>query len=84
MKAHSQSFFSLMMVAVMASTANAAIDNGGFETGDFTPWTTYEDIYAVAWFGGIQVLTSHLVTSPDAGNYFAKLPANSNISQGLT
>ncbi len=78
-----QTTFVAVIIAVTTSTT-AAIDNGGFESGDFTSWTTWQDVYAGAWFGGIQVVNSHLVTTPDTGSYFAKIPAASKMSQTLS
>ena len=71
----------LVVATVFASTACASIINGGFETGDFSDWMTWQDTYASAWFGGIQVLNSY---TADAGTYFAKIPANSTMTQALT
>jgi len=79
-----QTTVAVAIIAAMVSTAPAAIENSGFETGDFTSWATWQDTFATAWFGGIQVLSSHGVYTADADTYFAKLPANSKMSQDLT
>lgn len=64
-------FFSVLVVAVLliASSvfAQAAIINGGFETGDFTGWIVYPNL------GSITVESSWNSYGPVEGSYFALL-----------
>ncbi len=75
----------LVVLLVLVQPASADPLNGGFEIGNFTSWTTDQDIYASNWFGGIQVLQSHgIVSDASEGDYFAKLPPNSWMKQDMT
>jgi hypothetical protein len=68
----------------LAASANAAIINGSFETGDFTGWT--QNLSS----GGYQgIVTGHAAYAPVHGNYFALFGAGtqdilSGISQTFT
>lgn len=69
----------LMMLGCMA-TAQASITNPGFETGDFTGWTT-----SVPYGATAKVVTSHASGSttyyPVFGNYFAELKTDGGGAQ---
>jgi hypothetical protein len=73
-----------IVLSVAVLPAMSAPLNGGFETGDFTSWTTVQDSYSINWFGGIQVLSAHGSYTADEGTYFAKLPVYSSMYQDMT
>ena len=58
----------ILLVFGVAGTASATLINGGFESGDFTGWTTY-----VPSGGSANVVTGHSIWGPLEGTYFALL-----------
>ncbi|MDP6635566.1 MAG: hypothetical protein QGG42_11740 [Phycisphaerae bacterium] len=75
----------VVVLLTIAQPVSADLLNGGLESGDFTSWTTDQDIYSSSWFGGIQVVESHgIITDAYEGDYFAKLPAYSSFYQDIT
>ena len=68
-----------LFLAGIAVTANASLVNSGFETGDFTGWTTNPTNG-----GSVAVVTTDAGFGPTEGSYFANLTADATISQGLS
>lgn len=85
-----QIFLTTLIAALLTLSGHAlalTIDNGSFETGDFSGWTalTYDDGYA-----GVDTQSSSNPTGGSLdytatdGNYFAQLKSGANFNQSLT